>query len=295
MTASLAARGCQVLTFDLDLLMKSGLSIGEGGSAVRLGNEWIDLSYPRAGWLRRLHSAEWGLGVETGSVKALELGTWHSALSWLIETTDVTWITEPRKLAQAESKLRQWRVARDLGVSYPRTLVTTSSEDVARTFEGQVIVKPLGTGQFIAEGDLKVVYAEPMSAGDERLKALQSAPFIVQERLAVRRHIRAVTVGRQLWSASLEVDVTDPADWRRRAVNHSSFKVVDNPGCELREGAVGIAEGLGLGYTSQDWIETPSGETYLLDVNPAGQWLFLPEPIGPSVAAAIADQLMAEK
>lgn len=54
---------------------------------------------------------------------------------------------------------------------------------------------------------------------------------------------------------------------------------------------VTISRRLGLGYSSQDWILTPDYEEVLLDVNPAGQWLFLPESIGSEVSRAIATWL----
>lgn len=270
----------------------SGLVIGDTGCVVNAEGESIDLDRPRAGWLRRFHRADWGLGVETGSVEALELGTWHSAYSWLIDAANVSWVTEPRALRGAESKLTQWRTARTLGVPYPRTLVTTSRSAVVAAFSGEVVVKPLGTGQFVADGDVKTVYAEPMMPDDDRLRALSSAPFIIQERLHASRHLRVVTVGDRVWAAALDVQASAPADWRQSSANHSDFKEVNDVSPIVRDGAVAVARELGLGYTSQDWIQDPDGETFLIDVNPAGQWLFLPRVIGDAVAEAIADLLL---
>jgi hypothetical protein len=48
---------------------------------------------------------------------------------------------------------------------------------------------------------------------------------------------------------------------------------------------------MGAGFTSQDWIETDRGEHVFLDLNPAGQWLFLPEQVSDSATRAIADFL----
>jgi predicted ATP-grasp superfamily ATP-dependent carboligase len=48
-----------------------------------------------------------------------------------------------------------------------------------------------------------------------------------------------------------------------------------------------LVDHLKLGYSSQDWLICEDG-CYVVDINPAGQWLFLPEPIASSVAEAIA-------
>lgn len=290
---ALVRRGRPAMVLDLESIMGNGLSIGADGCAVKVDDGWIDLGSTRTGWLRRFHRADWGLGVETGSIKALELGTWHSAYSWVLDAADVRWITEPTPLRRAESKLRQWRAATALGISYPRTIVTTSNDAVVHTFPGEeVIVKPLGTGQFIENGETKTVYAEAMMPTDSRLSALKSAPFIVQELLRATRHLRVVTVGDRSWVAALEVEPTDPADWRRSSRNHSEFKEVYGVDPIVTSGALEIASELSLGYSSQDWIQTIDGETFLLDVNPAGQWLFLPQTIGTAVAEAIADLLV---
>ena len=144
--------GNRPLIFDLESVMSDGLSLSDEGYAVKIDGAWRDLTDARFGWLRRLHRADWGLGIEAGSLRALELGTWYSAYSWLLDDSKVSWITSPVALRRAESKLWQWKAAVRLGIPYPRTLVTTSSEAVATSFSNEVIVKPLGTGQFIQDG-----------------------------------------------------------------------------------------------------------------------------------------------
>lgn len=132
-----------------------------------------------------------------------------------------------------------------------------------------------------------------MMPTDTRLSALNSAPFIIQERIPAAKHLRVVTVGDRSWAAMLDVDSTAPADWRRRSLNHSAFAEALDGSSIATTGALTIASDLGLGYSSQDWVQTPDGEVLLLDVNPSGQWLFLPEQMGISVADALADLLAA--
>lgn len=276
----------------MDVGTDSYISISESGCAIEVEGVQIELGDPRRGWLRRFHRADWGIGVETGSVEALELGTWHTAYSWMIDSAFVDWVTAPNALRRAESKLVQWAEARALGIRYPRTLVTTNHHAVAAAFSDEVVIKPLGTGQYILDGEVKTVYVEPMKPDDVRLHALSLAPFIVQECLKATRHLRVVTVGDRVWVAALDVRLGDPADWRQVSANHSNFRVIGDASPEVLSGALSIALRLGLGYSSQDWIQTRDGDTYLVDVNPAGQWLFLPEIVGYAIADAIADQLL---
>ncbi|MFS0865983.1 RimK family alpha-L-glutamate ligase [Microbacterium sp. 179-B 1A2 NHS] len=280
------------IVVDLESIADGGLSISNDARTVRVEGRSVDFGQARAGWIRRVHRADWGLAVATGSLEALELGTWYSAFSWLIDSAKFNWITAPRALSLAESKLTQWTTAVELGIPHPRTLLTSSWEEVARSFDDEIVVKPLGSGQFLAGGQTHTVYAEAMMPNDDRLHALTLAPFIVQERLHASRHLRVVTVADRVWVGALNVERTAPVDWREVLVNHSAFEEVQDVPHLVQDGSVAIAKRLGLGYSSQDWVETKDGQATLLDVNPAGQWLFLPETIGAAVASAIAQQLV---
>jgi hypothetical protein len=46
-----------------------------------------------------------------------------------------------------------------------------------------------------------------------------------------------------------------------------------------------------VGYSSQDWIVTATGVSHFIDLNPAGQWLFLPNPGAREITDAIAEWL----
>ena len=50
---------------------------------------------------------------------------------------------------------------------------------------------------------------------------------------------------------------------------------------------------LGLVYGAIDMRLTPNGEYVFLEVNPAGQWLFIEQATGQPISAAIAEALIA--
>ncbi|PYC99914.1 hypothetical protein B4U78_013545 [Microbacterium esteraromaticum] len=289
---ALVERGARPIAVDLEVVMRDGLTISEDTTAVRVNDTWIDLGIWRGGWLRRIHRAPWGLGIETGSVHALELGTWHSAFTWTLDDANIDWVSSPRSLRAAEGKLEQWNAARRLGIDYPRTLVTSRADDVRAAFWGDVLVKPLGSGQFLHGDEVRTVFAEVLATNDSRLDFLSEAPFIVQELLHAERHLRVVTVGQQAWVAALHVPAEEPADWRRTRANHDGFVYVRGELPEVATGAVAIATEFALGYSSQDWVQTSDGRTVLLDLNPSGQWLFLPERVGMEVAVALAERIL---
>ena len=80
-----------------------------------------------------------------------------------------------------------------------------------------------------------------------------------------------------------------PLDWRADEGAHSSFRPGSYPA--IGDRAVALAARLGVGYSSQDWIIDSAGNSTFLDLNPAGQWLFLPEQTACAVTGAIAGWL----
>lgn len=274
---------------DLDEIQRRGVTLSETGPSVGRthANPGIDLATPRRGWLRRLHSPTWAFGLVAGDIASVEAAAWHTAFSSALAESRTLWLTDPRDLRTSESKIAQWRTARTLGIRFPKTLVTSDPKEVAETFKGDVVVKPLGAAQFWIDGVTHTSFAHRMDAGDPTLGALRFAPFIVQECLVARRHLRVVTVGNEAWVSALEASPKMATDWRSEAANHHGFRALHGDVEQVVEAALRVASASRLGYSSQDWIETDDG-VFLIDVNPSGQWLFLDERVATSISLAIA-------
>ncbi|MCA1671117.1 MAG: hypothetical protein LC799_02545, partial [Actinobacteria bacterium] len=116
------------------------------------------------------------------------------------------------------------------------------------------------------------------------------APFIAQQRIVARVHLRVVTVGARAWAAQLDARGL-PLDWRQSATAHGSWTPASMP--EVEAMAITVAHSIRTGYTSQDWIMDDRGKCWFIDGNPGGQWLFLPDEVAVPVTGAIADWLLA--
>jgi hypothetical protein len=236
------------------------------------------------GWVRRLSPPGWRTGTVGGSREAAVRNAWVALVVGIASHPGVAWLTPYERLIGAENKLRQAQHATGLGIRVPRTLVARRPEMIPAELGDELVVKPLGVGHFVqTDGQARVLWAQTLRREDPRLEALAGAPFLVQEQLQARRHLRIVTLQSRAWSCALEADGL-PLDWRRSEEAHHAFKPTNHRAVE--EAAVSLAQQLGLGYSSQDWIDTGK-EMVFVDLNPAGQWLFLPEPVSGEVAQAI--------
>ena len=63
---------------------------------------------------------------------------------------------------------------------------------------------------------------------------------------------------------------------------------------KVGEQAVALARALGVGYSSQDWLVRGEDRLFI-DLNPGGQWLFLPDAVAQPVTEAIAGFLCSKQ
>jgi glutathione synthase/RimK-type ligase-like ATP-grasp enzyme len=73
-------------------------------------------------------------------------------------------------------------------------------------------------------------------------------------------------------------------------MDHARFEPVELPAGVLDRLQRLMAE-LGLVYGAIDMRRTPDGRYVFLEVNPAGQWLFVEERTGQAITEAVAEYL----
>jgi hypothetical protein len=274
------ATALEARRYVLDDLTHLSLEDGQAGQAVELSGA--------RGWVRRLAMPGWRTGVQIGSSEATVRASWLALTIGLASTPQVDWVTPYPRLVAAENKLRQAAHARQLGIDVPRTAVVSRRGDIPPELGDQLVAKPLGPAHFTGEdGGARVVWTEHLQREDPRLDALGGAPFLLQELIPARRHLRVVTCCRHAWTCALDADQL-PVDWRRSETAHHAFSPA--PDFELEAKALALATELGLGYTSQDWIDNGDRHVFI-DLNPAGQWLFLPDPVRTEVTETVASHL----
>jgi hypothetical protein len=250
---------------------------------------WVELDGSR-GWLRRLAPEQWRNDVEPGSRDAVVRDAWLTAITTLAELGGVEWLSPLAAIFASENKLLQQKACSSLGITFVPSVLVTRPDRIPPEFGSDLVVKPLAAGHYRDEsGAGRVVHATAIARDDARLGLLGGAPFLVQPRLQATRHLRVVTVLEQSWVAGL--DAADlPLDWRASAHAHDSFRPSSNPA--VASSACALANTLGVGYSSQDWLVDAQGRWHFLDLNPAGQWLFLPDEVADPVTHAIADWLV---
>jgi hypothetical protein len=269
------------IVFDAPSLRREGFRLeGEG---LMVGDRLTGLGKGR-GWLRRYAPTMWGAGTLAGGLEAVTIRSFLGLVGSLSRVGGIEWLTPLERMLAAEDKLYQLQEASRSGARVPRTLVTSDGADAERSLGRTFVVKPLVGGYFWADDGPRAVYAESLVASDMDRVDFGAAPFLAQERIEAIEHLRVVTVKERAWCAALDAEGRS-LDWREEERSH--FEWVPAVDDEARTSAIRIALSLGLGYSSQDWIRDRSGLVFL-DLNPGGQWLFLPPEVAEPATCAIA-------
>lgn len=223
------------------------------------------------GWIRRLAPPGWMLGTEAHTRRSYQQAAWLAMLVSFIRTSSVDWLTDLDQLLMAENKLLLNRAARAVGAACPETALACSPTIAAEILgTDQLIAKPIGPSSFLTEGDY---VSTPTSEVSQLIDIdLQPEPFLYQHRIEAVRHLRIVTVGAQSWCFTRTVVEGEPIDWRFLNDAHTDFHWTRS--METEKLAVSLARELVIGYSSQDWIDDGT-TTWVVDINPGGQWLFL--------------------
>jgi hypothetical protein len=273
------------VVLDAPLLQQRGFFVDL--DHVRHGAADLPVNETGRGWLRRYAPSAWGAGAIAGSLESVTKGAFLSLVGSISRVGKRDWLTPLDKLLAAEDRLYQLERARELGFFVPRTVVTSNPQEAVEMLGPHFVVKPLATGYFLNNGMEQAVFTTELTADEAVGLDFGAAPFVAQQRLHVREHLRIVTVRGDAWASKLSGD-DRPIDWRQQESAHGEWTPCsDNETCE---GALALAATLGAGYSSQDWVRCDEGVAFL-DLNPGGQWLFLPSAVAAAVTRAIAGYL----
>ena len=289
--AALHARGRETLLMDLaDLPDRATLSIdpaGPGRASFRHTAGSVDLTQASAIWWRRPQSVVLDAITDTDA-RGFAYGEWHEALHGMYQLLDCPWMNPLHADEIASHKVLQLRLAPEVGLRVPQTLMT-SDETEARQF----VTRQEGLGRqaiYKIFSATHQVWRETRLVGPADLAHLASlhlAPVIFQEFIPAAADLRVTLVGGQVFAMSI---VGGPVVDFRLGLGQARTAAYELP-AEVVESLRALMARCGLVYGAVDLRLTPEGEFVFLEINPAGEFLFVEAGAGHPVTEAIADWL----
>ena len=250
-----------------------------------------DLTAVRAVWWRRPQPLELDAAITDPDDRSFAYGECHAAISGLWPCLDARWMNDPDRDERAARKAWQLKVAAGLGLRIPRTLITNEPVHAAEFIEQE---GPAGVIYKAFSATERAWRETRLLRPDERehLNAVRYAPVIFQEHVKVRADLRVTMVGERIFAAEI---VGAPGGYDvdyRMAMHEAAIRPHTLPE-PVADQLNRLMQALGLEYGAIDLRLSEEGEYVFLEVNPAGQWLFIEQRTEQPITAAVADRLLA--
>ena len=262
---------------------------------IRLPHSELPLREVISVWYRRPMAPDIAEVVRAPLLKEFAHRESQEALSGLWRTMGCFWMSYPDAINSASYKPRQLKIANALKFKVPKTLISNSPNAVER-FQlecGQMIAKPLFSGDIQHENENMVVFTTPVTQNDlSATESIRLAPAIFQEYVPKELELRVTVIGNKVLAASINSqEVTEALhDWRKAPPHSLCFRPYNLP-TSLAGKCVQLVSTLGLTFSTIDMVKTPDGNYVFLELNPNGQWGWLEDATGDPYTATIATML----
>lgn len=247
-----------------------------------------DLGRVRSAWWRRPQPITLCPSVREPEARRFAMGEADELAAGLWRCLDAFWVNDPVHDEAAHRKPWQLRLAREVGLETSRTLMT-NDPDAARAFVSEV-----GAGRTI----YKSFAATERSWRETRLLRdndlalfglVRHAPVIFQEYIP-GADVRVTVIGDRIFAGAVDAGSGDyPVDFRVSA-GARAFEAIDLPD-KVGARLITLMRRLQLVYGAADFRRTEDGRFVFLELNPAGQWLFVEKDTGLPITAALAGLL----
>ncbi len=223
---------------------------------------------------------------------------WKSFLKNLwVSMRNARWVSNPEAIEVASNKLAQLKVAQEIGLTIPPTLMTNSQDEV-RAFNGKfgsdgLVYKALNSGE-ISRDSGEVIYTQILdtalldsSYSDE----FRLAPGIFQPCIKKLYEVRVTVIGKSAFSAKIDSQVNAKTciDWRHYddgIIGHTAYNLPE----AIEAKCIEIVERFGLKFGAIDLIKNDEGYTFL-EINANGQWAWIEACTNYPLARAMAKLL----
>jgi glutathione synthase/RimK-type ligase-like ATP-grasp enzyme len=215
------------------------------------------------------------------------------ALDGIITVTSALWINHPHNHVRANSKPAQLYAARQVGLEIPPTIVTNDPDEVGRFVSqssGETVYKALSQSLELDPG--KALFTGLVTERELlKVNLIRISPGIFQTRVPKSYELRVTVVGSRMFVGKIDSQSSDQTkiDWRHKPFDIDATPIQLNPNIKAKIYA--LMKFFGLVYGALDFIVTPEGEHIFLEVNPAGQYMWVESKTDLPITAALVDEL----
>ncbi len=211
---------------------------------------------------------------------------------------DRNWVSPPWAISWAQTKLAQLKIAKELGMTIPSTLVTTDPDEVVSFYKRHkrnIVVKPFKESFFdYGDGKTSTIFTSKVTKKDlEKIDQVRYAPTFFQENIKKVYELRVTVFGEEVFAARTDSqnDPKKKIDWRHVSQNPLIWEETSISNT-IRDQSVAMVKRFGLKFGALDFAVTPKGEHIFFEINPNGQWAWLEIQLGVPMSDSLIKLLV---
>ncbi len=209
-------------------------------------------------------------------------------------TINARWVNPIFETYKAERKLYQLNVAQKLGFKIPNSLISNKPSEIKKFIaEKECIIKPISHGLQVNEEEIFSIYTNSIDKELEfDLDELFESPVYIQEKIQNKFDIRVTVIGDKLFPVSIKKDAMSEVDWRKPEVM-KEYDIIELP-LSVANKCFEINNKMGLSYSAIDLIKSSNNDYTFLEVNPAGEWVWLEKELNLPISEKLIEELIKE-
>lgn len=296
----LAEAGADVVRVDLSYFPRrlsfTASDFGGERLLLRHGDREVDLDALSGVWYRR--PTEFVFDERMGDAeREFARNEARHAIGGILRSTRCLWVNRPDLDGVADLKPHHLRIAKRLGLRTPRTLLTNDPAEVARLrkeADGPLVYKALSGGLITYPGGfptglLTTVVGDEI---DEHLDRVGHTMCTFQEYIDKAYEVRLTVIGNTFFPVAIQSQDREETriDWRGdQHLSYGEYRPLPEP---VVRRVQEFMDELGLVYAALDFVVTPDGEHVFLEVNPAGQFMWMRHDLDLPLDDCLAELLM---
>ncbi|MEH2104785.1 MvdC family ATP-grasp ribosomal peptide maturase [Nostoc sp.] len=284
--------------FPLEVQLTAQFDKSKSYHKLEYGTHSISTEQVQAVWMRRIWEPELSKELAPQYRQACIRESLATLDGFWDSLKGAKWIDDLERINYASNKLRQLRIASEVGFVIPQTLVTNKAESAREFFHqvnGKMVSKLLTALSYSMQANSSFfLYTSTVKEEDlQDAESLRYCPMVFQEQIPKQQELRVAYVNGHVFVGALDASVYAAAkvDWRKPGVEVGAWQHHELPDEVVRRLQAFMGK-FGLLFGALDFIVTPSGEYVFLEVNPVGEWGMLERDLDLPISSAIANALI---
>ncbi len=205
---------------------------------------------------------------------------------WQVISPNAFWVNPFDKTKAVNCKLQQLKVAADVGLNIPETIISNDAAKIKDFIRKQnlTIYKTLYPMIWLEDNEMRLTYTKEINIDDLPSDTmLQNTPGIFQKKIQKAFELRVNCFGETIIAAKIHSQEHPKgiSDWRYippQELIIDEFNLPSEIALKCKE----FMKKFGIVFGCFDFIVTPENEYYFLEINEQGQFLWI-EDVNPNI------------